>query len=66
MPYIEFPRWMYHPELSPRIVQDKTEQIALGPGWFKSRHEALEAAVQAAEAVPAPTAETPTRRRKTK
>lgn len=34
--YIEYPKWKYHPEEAPVIVQDAAAEKALGPGWFSN------------------------------
>jgi hypothetical protein len=49
MPKIEYPKWLYHPNQSPRIVHGPEEHAALGPEWTETPG-AVTAANDAADA----------------
>ncbi len=47
----EFPKWKYHYEEAPVLVQDAEEEAALGPWWF-DRPDLVQPEEEAAEAKP--------------
>jgi hypothetical protein len=54
--YQEFPKWKYHPDAKPLIVDNHDAELALGPDWYDSPAEAakaLEAMREAVKATPA-------------
>jgi hypothetical protein len=42
----EFPKWKYHPDQDACIVQNHNEELALGPDWYDSPTQALEASLK--------------------
>jgi len=34
--FVEYPKWLYHRNLAPRIVNGPEEEAALGPEWAQS------------------------------
>jgi hypothetical protein len=38
--YQEFPKWKYHPDAKPLIVDNHDAELALGPDWYDSPAEA--------------------------
>ena len=45
-PFQEYPIRVYHMDGTPRIIQNRREQQALGPQWFQSASEAASALEQ--------------------
>lgn len=40
MPYVPYPKWLYHPTKEPRIVADEEAHKSLGPEWVEAPVEA--------------------------
>jgi hypothetical protein len=61
--FVEYPKWLYHRNLAPRIVNGPEEEAALGPEWTETPG-AVTAANDAADApAPAPEAGAANKRR---
>jgi hypothetical protein len=49
--YQEFPKWKYHPDREPIMVDDAQQETDLGPDWFDRPDQAREALARLREAL---------------
>lgn len=38
--FVEYPKWKYHPDKKPLVVDDYDQEKALGPDWYDTPGEA--------------------------